>query len=97
MTAKHGMWLPADKADTRNVACMSGCEKSVIISSQLPDFARSAHGDIQKQNREWGAIRGQDTSDGKASAEPAPAVNGDVRALLNKHTCMACHQDNINW
>lgn len=61
MTREHGMWLPADKPDTQNTACMSNCVETVKVTSELPDYARNAHGDIAAQNRLIGPVRGANT------------------------------------
>ena len=95
------------KPDTANTICMSNCAPEPKLASLLPDFARNAHGNLAEQNRTVGPQRGADTSkpEGKAgapvSAAPAaaPAVaaapaGGDNKAaiaLLNKHSCTACH------
>lgn len=68
MTREHGMWLPGDKPDTQNTACMHDCVEKVNVTSTLPDYARNAHGDIAAQNRLMGAVRG--------AATLAPALTG---------------------
>lgn len=61
MTRKHGMWDVKGKGDIKNVACMKNCEKTIEITSVLPDYACDAHGNIADQNRPFGAVRGADT------------------------------------
>ena len=94
------------KPDTANTICMKDCAPEPKLASLLPDFARNAHGNLAEQNRIVGPQRGADTSkpEGKASAPvsaapgaapaaAAPAGNDNKAAiaLLNKHSCSACH------
>jgi S-disulfanyl-L-cysteine oxidoreductase SoxD len=62
MTLSHGMRQVSGKPDVRNVACMTNCVTEVKIKSALPDSARNVHGNIQQQNRIFGAVRGADTT-----------------------------------
>lgn len=62
MTLNHGLRQVSGKPDVKSVACMSNCETQVKIKSALPDSARNVHGNIQQQNRTFGAVRGIDTS-----------------------------------
>jgi cytochrome c len=74
------------------------------VASFLPDFARNAHGNLQDQNRSVGQQHGVDTTQpepkaGMPLAAAAPvavskAENSEAKAvlaLLNKHSCTACH------
>jgi cytochrome c len=93
------------KPDTANTICMKDCAPEPKLASLLPDFARNAHGNLAEQNRIVGAQRGADTTkpEGKAgapvsaapAAAPAVATAGNdskaAIALLNKHSCTACH------
>jgi cytochrome c len=99
MTTDHGMWpgAPAKKGgignggkpDVKNVACMKNCKTEVQIGSTLPDYARTAHGELADQNRSFGPVRGTRTLDGSAAAA-APAVSPELE-LATKNGCMACH------
>lgn len=93
MTREHGLWDVQGKADTHNKACMRNCKEEVVISSSLPDFARSAHGNLLAQNREWGAIRGTRTvaKDEPAAAVPATHEPGAPRDVLASNGCVGCH------
>lgn len=67
MTTQHAMWPGSEfggtrKPDVANVACMKNCAPKPKIASDLPDFARNAHGNLAEQNRPVGAQRGADTS-----------------------------------
>lgn len=92
MTTDHGMWKIDGKPDTHNKACMKNCLEEVEVSSSLPDFARAAHGELLKQNREYGAIRGTRTMPepeaAPADAAPQPVVPRD---LLTNNACLGCH------
>lgn len=91
MTFDHGLWKVDGKPDTRNKACMKDCRETAEITSSLPDFARNAHGELQKQNREYGAIRGARTSpEGEAPADAA-AVSKAPNELLSGNACLGCH------
>jgi len=95
------------KPDTANTICMKDCAPEPKLASLLPDFARNAHGNLAEQNRIVGPQRGADTTrpEGKtgapvsvapaaapvAAAAPAGNDNKAVIALLNKHSCTACH------
>lgn len=111
MTTAHAMWPGKEfgggaKPDVQASACMKDCPVEGKITSQLPAFARNAHGNLAQQNRLVGAQRGVDTSvaDGApvASAQGAgPAVEAKTATapaaprmpleLLQKNSCTACH------
>jgi len=56
----------------------------------LPDYARTAHGELYDQNRSFGPVRGTRTL-GAAAAAPATAAANPALELANKNGCMACH------
>ncbi|MCE1182936.1 MAG: c-type cytochrome [Rhodocyclales bacterium] len=98
MTTDHGMWpgAPAKKGgignggkpDMANKACMKNCKPEVQIGSTLPDYARTAHGELADQYRSFGPVRGTRTL-GVEAAKPAAAPT--TMDLANKSGCMACH------
>ncbi len=105
MTLDHGMRDVSGKPDVKSTACMKDCSKQLQIHSSLPDIARPAHGNLQQQNRHFGAVRGADTlrpalaqaiSDGSRhdltvrTAAPS-AAQQDAPALAKQHGCLACH------
>ncbi|WP_153146653.1 c-type cytochrome [Dechloromonas sp. H13] len=100
MTTDHGMWPGASaakggignggKPDTSNKACMKNCKSEVQIGSTLPDYARTAHGELADQNRSYGPVRGTKTL-GTAAAAAAPAAVSPAMELATKNGCMACH------
>lgn len=99
-----GLWETQGKPDIKNIACMKNCATETI-SSALPDFARNAHGNLSEQNRIVGAVRGADTSRPAAKnpnntvqepvkvkqSTPAATPILDVKAILTKNACTACH------
>lgn len=99
-----GLWLTSGKPDVKNVACMQNCP-SEQVSSALPDFARNAHGNLAEQNRVVGAVRGADTTQPArplkastavpaataAKTTPVAAASSELKALLSKNSCTACH------
>lgn len=56
------MWKANGKGDVKNVACMKNCPTEVKITSVLPDYAKSAQGNLVEQNRLVGPVRGVDTA-----------------------------------
>lgn len=98
MTTDHGLWpgAPARKGgignggtpDVKNVACMKNCKPEVLIGSTLPEYARTAHGELADQNRHFGAVRGTRTLGPEAAKK---AANAGTLELATKSGCMACH------
>ena len=94
------------RPDVKATACVKDCATEPRVASFLPDHARNAHGNLAEQNRVVGAQRGADTtqpprtgplapsaSSTTAPPAPKPAVTAAAAptALLNKHSCSACH------
>ena len=98
MTTDHGLWPGASAKkggignggipDVKNVACMKNCKPEVQIGSTLPDYARTAHGELADQNRNFGAVRGTRTLGPEAAKKAADA---GTLELATKSGCMACH------
>ncbi len=98
MTTDHGMWpgAPAKKGgignggkpDMANTACMKNCKTEVLIGSTLPEYARTAHGELADQNRSFGPVRGTRTLGPEAAKKAAEA---STMELATKSGCMACH------
>ena len=98
MTTDHGMWPgPSAKKggignggvpDVKNVACMKNCKPEVQIGSTLPEYARTAHGELRDQNRSFGPVRGTSTLGPEAAKKAADA---GTLELATKSGCMACH------
>ncbi len=89
MSRDHGLWGTRGEPDVRNPACMKDCAGSVSVASRLPDYARSAHGDLAAQHRIAGPVRGVHTAT-SAAAPGSPAPN-PARSLAEKSGCLACH------
>lgn len=98
MTLKHAMWpgksglVAATPPDTHNTACMTNCKKAPEVSSRLPDYAWSSHGDLSVQTRPFGQTRGRGADSG-AAAVSKPAHNPNY-VLAEKSGCLACHGAN---
>ncbi len=107
MTGKHGLGKVNGKPDVKSVACMSNCKTLNKVTSFYPDSARNTHGNIQHQNRTFGAVRGIDTTQPPAKtlkesiarqhqaavgkADQAADVKLDMMGLAKKHNCLTCH------
>lgn len=107
MTEDHALWPGKGVPDVKNTACMSNCATEATVRSQLPDYARNAHGNLLEQNRDIGAVRGADTSKPPTmqkvsanigGASPPVAVKSvtvvaapEPKDLAKKHACLACH------
>jgi len=90
ITFDHGMWSVDGEPDTHNTACMSDCTATVEISSELPEFAYDAHGDLIPQFRRFGPVRGWDLGLGDDTA--ATNTGTDVPTeILSANGCLACH------
>jgi cytochrome c len=77
-TTAHGFMRRDGKPDTRNTACMSNCTSEILLSSQMPDYARDQHGNLAEQVRARG------------DARPAMAVKSGLE-LAKASACTACH------
>lgn len=83
MTRAHGLWDVRGKPDVAATACMRNCAGDVKVVSQLPDYARTAHGNLAEQNRLVGPVRGV----GAVEHAKAPSV----KTLAENSGCLACH------
>lgn len=83
-TTDHGFMTRDGKPDTRNVACMKDCVREVRLSSELPEYARDAHGDLAEQARTVGVAGAQ-----VAAAKPAAPAGG--AELAKQSACTTCH------
>jgi S-disulfanyl-L-cysteine oxidoreductase SoxD len=117
VTHAHAMWPDKEKArhfkamtvkpDVQGSHCMKDCKSEVAISSELPDYARNAHGNLAEQLRPLGPARGADTTRPPLSAgvKPVPSVPAvlapkaatagptaaTLAPLLSQNACSACH------
>ena len=86
MTTAHALWPgsgtgaagpgSSQRPDVQGDGCQRDCGKAVQVKSSLPDYARSAHGQLADQSRVLGATRGADTS------RPPAAVSGSNQAAV---------------
>lgn len=91
MTTRHGMGSPRARPDVQGRDCMRDCGAAPKIVSQMPAYARNAHGNLAQQQRARGATRGVDTKRYETGA-PALAANvTSAREMLGRHACTACH------
>ncbi len=99
MTRAHGLWDVKGKPDVKVPACLEDCAAPARVTSELPAFARNAHGNLAEQNRTFGAVRGADTTrppgarptgSSAAPALPAAAAPGGL-VLAQRSGCVACH------
>ena len=67
---------------------MKNCKPEVQIGSTLPEYARTAHGELADQNRSFGPVRGTRTLGPEAAKK---AANATTLELATKNGCMACH------
>jgi cytochrome c len=67
---------------------MKNCKPEVQIGSTLPEYARTAHGELADQNRSFGPVRGTRTLGPEAAKKAADA---STLELATKSGCMACH------
>ena len=95
MTTAHALWpgpeLGARAPDVKAPRCMKDCVAEARVTSQLPDYARDAHGNLADQNRLVGAQRGVATRPAAVAAGAAPAPAPAAAVLVQKNSCFACH------
>ena len=85
MTRDHGLWDVHGKPDVKNVACMKDCPTEGRVASTLPEYAREAHGDLARQQRDLGRVA--PGAAGPSAAKLAPAAP----ALARNSGCFTCH------
>lgn len=100
MSTNHGMWTVRGKPDVQGSSCMKDCVSDVKITSHLPEFARNQNGNLAEQVRGVGPFRGIDTvryDPAKGAAVAAAPASGagaaavDIKGLLARNACTACH------
>ena len=83
MVRWQGLWDVRGKPDVKNIACMKDCPREGKVTSQLPDYAGNAHGNLAEQNRLVGPVRGVGTLHATMADTP--------RAMAEKSGCLGCH------
>lgn len=103
MTTAHGMANPRDTPDVQGRLCMKNCGPTPTVISELPEYARNAHGNLAEQGRTIGPLGAIDTTrydkgSERVKAGPvtrsAPTVDTgviDAKPSLAKFGCVACH------
>ncbi len=112
MTTNHALWPGQDfgqtqqtkKPDVQAKRCLSNCISTTTmpsITSAMPDYAMSAHGNLADQNRLIGPQRGLSTppanqvKPNNAETNTAPsknvAANANLSKILADNNCSACH------
>ena len=96
-TTAHGMMRTDGSPDVTSAACMTNCVGEIRLSSQIPDYARDAHGNLADQTRPLGAVEGVDTTapPGTTVAKPAKVAQaapvGAGADLAKSLACTTCH------
>ena len=120
-TTVHSMWPGTElgggpspaKPDVQGSSCMRDCGVAAVVKSTLPDYAKSAHGNLAEQSRTIGPSRGLATGTVQVAqdvlpnrlpdqsirvqaapeivASNAPPTLAQIKPLLDKNTCTACH------
>lgn len=107
MTLKHGLRTVSGKPDVKSKPCMQNCKTLNKITSSYPDSARESHGNIQDQNRTFGAVRGIDTTMPPPKTlkesiarqkqlvlkapEKKASTEQSMLSLAKKSNCLSCH------
>lgn len=90
-TQDHGFMTRSGRPDTRNVACMTNCAAEVRLSSEMPEHARDAHGNLAEQVRDVGPLAGAKTAAAAPARGSLPAAGPDGGELAKGNGCTACH------
>lgn len=61
-TMEHGMGSVKAQPDVQGSQCMQNCAREVKITSEMPEYARNAHGNLREQFRPLGPLGTIDTS-----------------------------------
>jgi S-disulfanyl-L-cysteine oxidoreductase SoxD len=86
-TTQHGMMRVDGHPDTHATACMSRCAETVRLSSEIPEYARDSHGDLEQQTRRL-ADAGRAIAAASASSPPAGPAPAE---MATRAGCMVCH------
>lgn len=103
-TTDHGMRTVKGKPDVQGSLCMKDCAAGVKVTSELPDYARNAHGNLAMQKRAVGPFRGIDTQRYEPGGAKVAAVDAEIASpgpagataqdLLTRNACVVCHSVN---
>jgi S-disulfanyl-L-cysteine oxidoreductase SoxD len=96
-TTNHGLWSIKAKPDVQGSSCIKDCQP-YAQRSQLPEYAKSAHGNLAEQNRGVGPVRGVVSLSSPAAAGTVSDARGTSNAkssegesLAKAANCFACH------
>jgi S-disulfanyl-L-cysteine oxidoreductase SoxD len=92
-TTNHGLWSVKAKPDAQGSNCMNDC-KPYEQRSQLPDYAKSAHGNLSEQNRGVGPVRGVVSLSSSLTSianSVSAESNNEGERLAKAANCFACH------
>ena len=73
-TTAHSMWPGSElgggtKSEVQGSSCMRDCGPEAVVKSALPDYAKTAHGNLADQSRSLGPSRGLATGAVKVSQD----------------------------
>jgi S-disulfanyl-L-cysteine oxidoreductase SoxD len=93
MSTAHALWPGTEfggntKPDVQGTACMANCPVEPKVASFLPDYARSAHGNLADQSRALGAARGAVTQ-----VDVTPAVQPVNQAAGQKNSAQTASKN----
>ncbi len=92
MTTEHGLWSVGGIPDVVGSACTKNCEVDVTVTSYLPDYAMTAHGNLKDQVRDYGPFTGIQTAPVEDIAAPQHEnENEKPEAALAANGCSGCH------
>jgi S-disulfanyl-L-cysteine oxidoreductase SoxD len=85
-TTAHGLWPGKElggtgKPDVQGSACMANCKTDAAVASLIPDYARSAHGNLADQSRTLGGTRGASTGPKNEANQPPAQQNPAQEAI----------------
>jgi S-disulfanyl-L-cysteine oxidoreductase SoxD len=88
-TTAHGMWPGSElsggtKPDVQGSSCMRNCGPEAVVKSALPDYAKTAHGNLADQSRSIGPSRGMVT--GAVKAVQDSTLNTALPQSIRSHT-----------
>ncbi len=79
-TTAHGLWPGKElggtgRPDVQGSTCMARCKTEAAVASLIPDYARSAHGNLADQSRTLGSTRGASTAPKNDANQPVAHKN----------------------
>lgn len=92
-TTQHGFMRKDGKPDVRAKACMDRCNEQLRITSSLPEYAKTAHGDLANQQRLVSGLRAGGATAAATAPAPPRTASAQIGAdgLAQRNGCTACH------